>query len=140
MVLVEPVRLFRVPDPFPRVYVVGGARVGRLLDLGAADRNGAYDEIPGRMCCRRLDDRLAPDFARTVDIHRKPGYDPVELFIDPALPLMHVNWHEAQAWCRFAHRRLPSEARCCGRGRLMAARRFSASAGGGPLRTAASTA
>jgi len=34
-----------------------------------------------------LDDRLAPDFARTVDIHRKPGYDPVELFLDPKLPL-----------------------------------------------------
>ncbi len=32
-----------------------------------------------------LDDRRAPDFARTVDIHRKPGYDPVELFLDPAL-------------------------------------------------------
>ena len=28
--------------------------------------------------------REAPDFARTVDIHRKPGYDPVELFFDPA--------------------------------------------------------
>src|SRR5205085_7678519 len=34
-----------------------------------------------------LDDRMAPDFARTVDIHRKPGYDPVELFLDPSLPL-----------------------------------------------------
>jgi predicted AlkP superfamily pyrophosphatase or phosphodiesterase len=33
-----------------------------------------------------LDDRRAPDFARTVDIHRKPGYDPAELFVDPALP------------------------------------------------------
>lgn len=32
-----------------------------------------------------LDDEYAPDFARTVDIHRKPGYDPVELFLDPAL-------------------------------------------------------
>jgi predicted AlkP superfamily pyrophosphatase or phosphodiesterase len=32
-----------------------------------------------------LDDARAPDFARTVDIHRKPGYDPVELFIDPAI-------------------------------------------------------
>ena len=29
-----------------------------------------------------LDDERAPDFARTVDIHRKPGYDPVELFLD----------------------------------------------------------
>jgi hypothetical protein len=27
------------------------------------------------------DDTLAPDFARTVDIHRKPGYDPCELFM-----------------------------------------------------------
>jgi len=31
------------------------------------------------------DDALAPDFARTVDIHRKIGYDPAELFIDPRL-------------------------------------------------------
>jgi len=29
-----------------------------------------------------LDDAKAPPFARTVDIHRKPGYDPVEMFID----------------------------------------------------------
>jgi predicted AlkP superfamily pyrophosphatase or phosphodiesterase len=32
-----------------------------------------------------LDDAVAPDFARTVDIHRKIGYDPAELFIDPAI-------------------------------------------------------
>jgi predicted AlkP superfamily pyrophosphatase or phosphodiesterase len=32
-----------------------------------------------------MDDRLAPDFARCVDIHRKCGYDPVELFLDPAI-------------------------------------------------------
>jgi predicted AlkP superfamily pyrophosphatase or phosphodiesterase len=32
-----------------------------------------------------LDDTKAPDYARTVDIHRKPGYDPVELFLDPAI-------------------------------------------------------
>ena len=31
------------------------------------------------------DESRAPDFARTVDIHRKPGFDPVELFIDPKL-------------------------------------------------------
>lgn len=33
------------------------------------------------------DDARAPDFARTVDIHRKPGYDPVELFLDPQISL-----------------------------------------------------
>jgi predicted AlkP superfamily pyrophosphatase or phosphodiesterase len=32
-----------------------------------------------------LSDHQAPDFSRTVDIHRKPGYDPVELFIDSDL-------------------------------------------------------
>jgi predicted AlkP superfamily pyrophosphatase or phosphodiesterase len=40
------------------------------------------------------DDRRAPDFARTVDIHRKPGYDPVELFVDPSLraPGVTMRW------------------------------------------------
>ena len=32
-----------------------------------------------------LDDAKAPDFARCIDIHRKPGYDPVELFLDPEI-------------------------------------------------------
>ena len=41
-----------------------------------------------------LDDARCPDFARTVDIHRKPGYDPVELFLDPALaaPKLTIAW------------------------------------------------
>lgn len=41
-----------------------------------------------------LDDARAPDFARCVDIHRKPGYDPVELFLNPALklPPAHIAW------------------------------------------------
>ena len=34
------------------------------------------------------DDDLAPDFARTVDIHRKPGYDPCELFMTSKLRAM----------------------------------------------------
>ncbi len=39
-----------------------------------------------------LDDTMAPDYARTVDIHRKPGYDPVEMFVDPriTLPMLKV--------------------------------------------------
>ncbi len=40
------------------------------------------------------DDARAPDFARTVDIHRKCGYDPVELFLDPGLsaPKLKIAW------------------------------------------------
>lgn len=34
------------------------------------------------------DDRRAPDFARSVDIHRKPGYDPCELFMTSKLRAM----------------------------------------------------
>ncbi|WP_297795097.1 alkaline phosphatase family protein [uncultured Eudoraea sp.] len=30
-----------------------------------------------------LDDTKAPDYARMVDIHKKPGYDPVEMLTDP---------------------------------------------------------
>ncbi|WP_276496461.1 alkaline phosphatase family protein [Pontibacter litorisediminis] len=35
-----------------------------------------------------LDDRKAPDFARIVDIHKKPGYDPVEMFADPKIKFL----------------------------------------------------
>ncbi len=39
-----------------------------------------------------LDDKLAPDYARAVAIHNKPGFDPCELFFDPKfkLPKLHV--------------------------------------------------
>ncbi|HTL30411.1 MAG TPA: alkaline phosphatase family protein, partial [Tepidisphaeraceae bacterium] len=41
-----------------------------------------------------LDERRRPDYADTVDIHRKPGYDPVELFLDPAIrfPKAKIGW------------------------------------------------
>jgi predicted AlkP superfamily pyrophosphatase or phosphodiesterase len=44
------------------------------------------------------DDKRAPDYARCVDIHRKCGYDPVELFIDPNIrfPKLKVGWKLAQ--------------------------------------------
>lgn len=48
-------------------------RSGELIALAEFDRWFTYYYW--------LDDAKAPDFARTVDIHRKPGYDPVELFL-----------------------------------------------------------
>ena len=61
-------------------------RAGDLVAITAADRWFDYYYW--------LDDAVAPDFARTVDIHRKPGYDPAELFIDPAIrfPPLKVAW------------------------------------------------
>ena len=45
-----------------------------------------------------LNDSCAPDFARTVDIHRKPGYDPAELFVDReiAFPKLRIAWRLLQ--------------------------------------------
>ena len=54
------------------------ARSGDLLLVSDARHWFSYDYW--------LDDTRAPDFARTVDIHRKPGYDPLELFLDPNIP------------------------------------------------------
>ncbi len=65
-------------------------RSGELVAVSRADRWFSYYYW--------LDDERAPDFARTVDIHRKPGYDPVELFLDPALsvPMLSVAWRLAK--------------------------------------------
>lgn len=62
-------------------YAAGLAheRAGELVAVSAADSWFTYYYW--------LDDARAPDFARTVDIHRKPGYDPVELFLDPQIRL-----------------------------------------------------
>jgi predicted AlkP superfamily pyrophosphatase or phosphodiesterase len=48
-----------------------------------------------------LDDARAPDFARTVEIHRKPGYDPAELFIDPD-----DRWAKPRAGAMLARKKL----------------------------------
>ncbi len=56
---------------------VENERSGELLAVAEADSWFSYYYWN--------DDNRAPDFAPTVDIHRKPGYDPGELFIDPKL-------------------------------------------------------
>ncbi len=48
-----------------------------------------------------LDERHAPDYAPTVDIHRKPGYDPCELFFDPKLL-----WPRGKALFRLLQKKL----------------------------------
>ena len=69
---------------------IGHARAGDLIAVAAPDAWFTYYYW--------LEDDKAPDYARTVDIHRKPGYDPVELFIDPALrlPAVAVGWKLAK--------------------------------------------
>jgi predicted AlkP superfamily pyrophosphatase or phosphodiesterase len=69
-----------------RAHGLDHPRSGELVAISRADRWFSYYYW--------LDDSRAPDFARTVDIHRKPGYDPAELFLDPSLaaPKLKVGW------------------------------------------------
>ncbi|MBD2517629.1 alkaline phosphatase family protein [Nostoc sp. FACHB-973] len=60
-----------------QAYHLNHPRSGELVAIAAPDTWFTYYYW--------LDDHKAPDFARTVDIHRKPGYDPVELFLDPQI-------------------------------------------------------
>ena len=63
-----------------QAYHLDHARAGELVAIAEPDAWFTYYYW--------LDDQRAPDFARTVDIHRKPGYDPVELFFDPRRKLL----------------------------------------------------
>jgi predicted AlkP superfamily pyrophosphatase or phosphodiesterase len=63
-------------------YGLDHERSGELVAVSARDAWFTYYYW--------LDDNRAPDYARTVDIHRKPGYDPAELLLDPTLSLPKV--------------------------------------------------
>jgi predicted AlkP superfamily pyrophosphatase or phosphodiesterase len=63
-----------------RAWGINHARAGDLVAVAAERAWFTYYYW--------LEDARAPDFARCVDIHRKPGYDPVELFLDPRIPLI----------------------------------------------------
>jgi predicted AlkP superfamily pyrophosphatase or phosphodiesterase len=60
-------------------YHIDHARSGDLVVIADADSWFTYYFW--------LEDAKAPDYARCVDIHRKPGYDPVELVLDPAIKI-----------------------------------------------------
>jgi predicted AlkP superfamily pyrophosphatase or phosphodiesterase len=72
-------------DGVARVLDAAGKREFTLDHPRAGDLIALTDEDAWFTYYYWLDDDRAPDFARCVDIHRKPGYDPVELFTDPAL-------------------------------------------------------
>lgn len=63
-------------DAGKAAYGLDHERSGELVAVADADSWFTYYYW--------LDDERAPDFARSVEIHRKPGYDPAELFFDPS--------------------------------------------------------
>jgi predicted AlkP superfamily pyrophosphatase or phosphodiesterase len=60
-----------------RAYGLDHERSGELVLLAAPDAWFSYYFWN--------DDARAPDYARMVDIHNKPGFDPAELFVDPRI-------------------------------------------------------
>lgn len=79
-----------------RRALAGMAGVARVLDRGEQSELGIDHERSGELVCVAepgawfayhywLEEARRPDFAPTVDIHRKPGYDPAELFLDPGI-------------------------------------------------------
>ncbi len=85
--------------PQVKMLLEGVEGIQQVLDATGKEQLGINHERAGELVVVAqpnawfsyyywLDDAKAPDFARTVDIHRKPGYDPVELFTDPTLRLL----------------------------------------------------
>ena len=97
--------------PAVRELVASMDGVEQVLDRAGQERVGLSHERAGDLVLVAaprawftyyywLEDRLAPDFARAVDIHRKPGYDPAELFFDPA-----DRWVKARAAAALVRKR-----------------------------------
>ncbi|WUH89131.1 alkaline phosphatase family protein [Streptomyces sp. NBC_00433] len=93
----------RDPADVPRVRDVLKALPGvdRVLDRGEQARLRIGHDRSGELIAVAepdawftyyywLDDDLAPDFATGVEIFRKSGYDPAELFLDPTDPTVKV--------------------------------------------------
>lgn len=74
-------------------------RAGDIVAIAEAGTWFAYDYW--------LDDARRPDFANNVEIHRKPGYDPRELFFDPAGGKTRALWALLRKKCGFRYRMNP---------------------------------
>ncbi|WP_068203040.1 alkaline phosphatase family protein [Isoptericola dokdonensis] len=103
-----------VPDPADRAQVAellaGVPGVAEVLDDAGKQRYGLDHDRAGDLVLVAepdawftyyywLDDDLAPDFARSVEIHKKPGYDPAELFWDG-------RWAKVRAAAHVARKKL----------------------------------
>jgi predicted AlkP superfamily pyrophosphatase or phosphodiesterase len=82
-------------DELKQRFRINHARSGDLIAVSDKDKWFSYYWW--------FDPLKAPSFARKVDIHRKPGYDPVELFFDPTTKSIPLNGKLVKG----SHGRLP---------------------------------
>ncbi|MFB8078834.1 nucleotide pyrophosphatase/phosphodiesterase family protein [Streptomyces sp. NPDC056013] len=87
--------------PVVREALAGLPGLERLLDDDGKKEHGLDHPRSGELVALAepdawftyyywLDDARAPDFAQLVEIHRKPGYDPAELLMDPLDPYVRI--------------------------------------------------
>ena len=86
-------------DELKQRFRINHARSGDLIAVSDKDKWFSYYWW--------FDPLKAPSFARKVDIHRKPGYDPVELFFDPTTKSIPLNGKLVKG----SHGRLPLQDR-----------------------------
>jgi predicted AlkP superfamily pyrophosphatase or phosphodiesterase len=113
--------------PRVRDLVAGLPGVDEVLDREAQCRHGLDHPRAGELVAVAepdawftyyywLNDARAPDFARGVEIHRKPGYDPAELLFDPQELLVKVhaglNLIRKKVGLRYTMRTVPLDASC----------------------------
>jgi len=102
------------PDDTPKVQqlLMEIPGVAEVLDMAGKKRYGLNHSRAGDLVVLSepqswftyyywLNDKKAPDFARTVDIHKKPGYDPAEMFANPKL-----NWITARVGWKLLKKKL----------------------------------
>jgi predicted AlkP superfamily pyrophosphatase or phosphodiesterase len=107
--------------------VAGLPGVDEVLDREAQGRHGLDHPRAGELVAVAepeawftyyywLDDAQAPDFAHGVEIHRKPGYDPAELFFDPCDTLVKaragLNLIRKRVGLRYTMRTAPLDPSC----------------------------
>jgi iron(II)-dependent oxidoreductase len=98
-VAVKPFRIARAP--------VTNLEMAAFVEAGGYQRRELWDEEGWHW-------REAEALERPVYWRRGPDGWEARRFdrwepIRPHAPVIHVSWHEARAWCRWAHRRLPTE-------------------------------